>query len=58
VDHFVDKLGSWVIVILLIGSLVDIVQFIWIIKRTYRKAKRSIYNKIKKEILEDTNGHR
>lgn len=49
-DNLIKDLGSWVILIICLGSLVDLFQFIWIVKRTYRKGKRALYNRIKREI--------
>ena len=52
-DEIVKQYSSFVVVVVVMGSLVDIFQFVWILKRTYRKFKRIMYNKIKKEVLRD-----
>lgn len=38
-------------IVIVIGSLVDIFQFTWIIKKAYVGFKRSMTERIKKEIL-------
>ena len=40
----------WIIAVVFLGSAVDLFQFIWIVKRGYRKLKRQIYRKIKEEL--------
>lgn len=42
--------------IILFGSLVDIMQFIWLSSRWYRKIKRTVYNKIRREVLDQMKG--
>jgi hypothetical protein len=50
-ERFVNDY-PWIILILLMGSIVDIFQFIWLLKRSYRRMKRLVYNRIRREILE------
>ena len=47
-----------VVVILVAGSIVDLFQFGWIVRRTWAKFKRRIYHKVRREIIsqyEDNN---
>ncbi len=49
-----DQANTWEragMVILLIGSIVDIFQFTWIVKKAYRKFKEKIYKKVREEIF-------
>ena len=39
------------LVFILLGSIVDIVQFSWIIKKALSKYKVVLYNKVRKDIL-------
>ena len=41
---------SWALPILLIGSIVDIVQCVWLLKRWFFRMKRKLYNRLKHEI--------
>ena len=45
-----ERLGM---VVLLMGSIVDIFQFTWIIKKAYSGFKRRLYDRVRKEILLD-----
>jgi len=37
--------------VVIMGSVVDIVQFSWIVKKSYQAMKARMYDKIKKELL-------
>lgn len=37
--------------VVVIGSIVDIFQFTWLLKRAYVKAKRALYNRVRQELL-------
>ena len=50
-DNLVQQYGSWLLLIVVFGSLVDLFQFSWIIKRHYLRYKRNLYNKIRREVL-------
>lgn len=53
-DAFLNsKFAPIALLVIFIGSLVDIFQFVWLAKRSYRKLKRLIYAKIRKEVLEN-----
>lgn len=43
-----EKIG---VLIFLIGSMVDIIQFSWFLKKKYKDFKASLHDRIKKEIL-------
>lgn len=49
---------SWVIWIVVLGSFVDLCQFVWIMRRWFRKVKRVVYNRVRREILEDYGRHK
>jgi len=46
----------WIIAVVFLGSVVDLFQFVWIVKRGYRKLKRQIYRKIKEELENEQKG--
>ena len=51
-----EQLGQWEkigLLFILMGSIVDLVQFSWIIKTWFCKIRNNIYNRVKKEILLD-----
>ena len=39
--------------IIMFGAIVDIAQFVWLVRRAFMKMKRKMYNKVKAKILED-----
>lgn len=39
------------VAVVVMGSIVDIVQFSWILKRAYNGFKSRLYDKVRKEIL-------
>ncbi len=41
-----------ILIIVCLGSLVDIFQFLWIARRAYHKLKRAMYNRIMHNIRE------
>jgi hypothetical protein len=47
------SIPTWILTFLVLGSVVDVFQFVWILKRAYRKIRRSVYNQIKKEIMDN-----
>ena len=49
-----ERLGM---IVLLMGSIVDIFQFTWIAKKAYQGLKRKLYDRIRKEILLDQMNH-
>lgn len=51
VDDILKQFGSWMFIVVFIGSIVDLFQFSWIIKRQTKRFKRAIYAKVKREIL-------
>jgi hypothetical protein len=36
-----------------IGSIVDIIQFSWILKRGWRRVHRGYYNRVRRDVLAD-----
>lgn len=50
-DFLNSPLGIVAIVVVVAGSLVDIFQFAWIVKRIYRRAKIALYHRVRKDIL-------
>lgn len=38
-------------IVVVMGSIVDIFQFTWLIKRSYFNLRKKLYNKVRKEIL-------
>ena len=50
-DELVKTYGSWLLLIVVFGSMVDIFQFMWIIRRYHKRWKRALYNKVKREII-------
>lgn len=51
-DDFVRVYGNWMLLIVFMGSVVDLFQFSWILKRMYRGYKMRQFNRIKKKVLE------
>lgn len=52
-DEFLK--GPWapvVLFFLVAGSVVDLAQFLWLVRRSIHKARRAYYNKVRREILE------
>lgn len=54
----VNRLGLFGLIItiifvsvMLMGSIVDIYQFLWRVKRHKKRRQRSLYNKIKSQVL-------
>ena len=54
----IDKLGVFgvlivtvFLIVMFVGSLVDIVQFAWMYQRAQKKKERMQYNKIKAQVL-------
>lgn len=43
-----EKIGFMFI---LMGSIVDLFQFMWLVKSWFNKSKRALHDRIKKEIL-------
>ena len=52
-EELLRRFGSVVVLFVVLGSIVDVAQFVWILKRSYRKLKRTVYNRMKREILEE-----
>jgi len=52
-DDLVKEYGSWLLMIVVLGSFVDLIQFGWIIKRNIRNWRRKLYNKVKRQVLFD-----
>lgn len=46
----------WVVVIITLGSVVDLAQFVWLVRRGFRKLKRGMYNRVRREVLEGMPG--
>jgi len=51
--ELLDRLGSWVVIIVLMGSIVDIFQFVWIVKRWFNNIKVRLKRSIERDILGD-----
>lgn len=49
--HQLENWEQFGFIVLLIGSIVDIFQFIWIIKRGYKTFMDSMYERAKREVL-------
>jgi len=43
----------WAFLIVVMGSFVDLCQFVWIMKRSIKKWRRSNYNRAKQEVMLD-----
>lgn len=50
-NDLLNRLGPLVILIVVLGSIVDIVQFMWILKMGYSKVKERIYNQVRQELI-------
>lgn len=48
---FIVKQYPYLLMIVVLGSLVDLVQFSWILKRRFRVIRTKYRNKIKRELL-------
>lgn len=58
-EYFVNLFGPWILTIVVLGSLVDVFQFLWILKRVMRRIKQKIYHRVRKQIMEEMkNVHR
>lgn len=44
-------LPYWLVGLLTLGVIVDLFQFIWLMKRGFRKFKRAFYLRIEREML-------
>jgi len=44
----IEKFG---LIFIFMGSVVDLFQFMWLVRNWIKKAKKSIHDRIKKEIL-------
>ena len=52
-DELLKRFSGVVVAIVVMGSIVDLFQFMWLLKRSVRRLKRMVYNKIKREIIEE-----
>lgn len=50
-DDLIRLYGSWLFILVAFGSLIDILQFSWILKRRFRAMKNRYRNKLRKELL-------
>lgn len=41
-DELIKHYGSWMLLVVFLGSAVDLAQAMWILKRQYRRWQRSI----------------
>ena len=53
-SHFPEYI-PYLIAIMVLGSIVDIIQFSWIIRRNYRAWRKRMYNRAKQEVLNELN---
>jgi hypothetical protein len=45
------NIPGWILILLVLGSSVDLVQFSWMIKRRWRKIRLANRHRIKRELL-------
>lgn len=48
-DELVRQYGSWLLLFVFFGSLVDCLQFAWLWKRSWRKLKQRAYKRLAQE---------
>ena len=51
-EWLISHLGTWIVIILLAGSIADFFQFMWIVKRFYQRSRRRIFRWGKQHLLE------
>ena len=54
-EYFINKLGPAILVIVVMGALVDIFQFLWIVKRMVRRAHKKYYQRVRRQVLKELN---
>lgn len=54
-DDLVSRASGWffylIVSIVVLGSLVDLIQFSWIIKKQMRRVRKRMYDRVRREIL-------
>jgi hypothetical protein len=48
-----DLLSHWALPLLVLGSIVDLMQFLFALRRWFFKVRRRLYHRIERRILED-----
>lgn len=50
-NDLIVQYGAWMFMIVVLGSMVDLFQAMWIAKRMYKKWKRSLYAKARNDLI-------
>jgi len=52
-EQLLNRLGSWVVIIVVMGSLADLLQCAWAVRRWSVKTRKQYKDRLRKEVLLD-----
>ena len=57
-DDLVRQYGSWMLLVVFLGSFVDVMQMTWIFRRWVKRYERRIYNKAVRDLQASKTRHK